>query len=256
MSLAKVLGVLAVAVALLATAGVAWADIAIPNGSFESSTVSYTSSGSAIPGWQVWTSGTYYPGWQVLPNGTINNNSNSNGYGLSAGTATDGNNFMTVYPGGNPVSGDTIFVQNEVASANLVAGTHYTLSASVGQENDTNTPGNTVGPTFELTLFSNLSGTPTTVADTTITTGAAGVWYTETAPAYVPGTSGTTQLWARLTLTGFAEATNGTFGGQWAIDNGVIDNVRITSSPEPATLTLLVTGLIGLLAYAWRRRRA
>jgi hypothetical protein len=42
----------------------------------------------------------------------------------------------------------------------------------------------------------------------------------------------------------------------------VIDYVRITSgayapvaSPEPGMVTLLVTGLIGLLAYAWRKRK-
>ena len=36
-----------------------------------------------------------------------------------------------------------------------------------------------------------------------------------------------------------------------------MDNAIVTTSaiPEPGTLTLLATGLIGLLAYAWRKRR-
>jgi hypothetical protein len=40
------------------------------------------------------------------------------------------------------------------------------------------------------------------------------------------------------------------FGGA---HNVVVDNFSVT--PEPGTLVLLATGLIGLLAYAWRRRR-
>ena len=37
---------------------------------------------------------------------------------------------------------------------------------------------------------------------------------------------------------------------------GNVDSLRLTATvPEPATVTLLVTGLIGLLAYAWRKRK-
>jgi hypothetical protein len=39
----------------------------------------------------------------------------------------------------------------------------------------------------------------------------------------------------------------------------VVDNVRVTATPtatpEPSTLVLLASGLIGLLAYAWRKRK-
>ncbi len=34
-----------------------------------------------------------------------------------------------------------------------------------------------------------------------------------------------------------------------------LDEITITQVPEPSTLALLVTGLIGLLCYAWRKRK-
>ena len=37
---------------------------------------------------------------------------------------------------------------------------------------------------------------------------------------------------------------------------GTIDNFEIVGTvPEPGTIVLLITGLIGLLAYAWRKRK-
>lgn len=45
-------------------------------------------------------------------------------------------------------------------------------------------------------------------------------------------------------------------GGYDASASGiVIDNLSYSSVPEPSTIAMLVTGAIGLLAYAWRRQR-
>jgi len=34
-----------------------------------------------------------------------------------------------------------------------------------------------------------------------------------------------------------------------------LDNINVTQVPEPSTLALLTAGLVGLLAYAWRKRK-
>lgn len=50
-----------------------------------------------------------------------------------------------------------------------------------------------------------------------------------------------------LAITGFSRDTG------WRAS--AIDNVSIVSVPEPSTIALLTGALIGLLAYAWRKRK-
>ena len=51
-------------------------------------------------------------------------------------------------------------------------------------------------------------------------------------------------------------ALNITFGGgAWGGVFSGMQVVGVTATPEPGTLTLLVVGLFGLLAYAWRKRK-
>lgn len=63
------------------------------------------------------------------------------------------------------------------------------------------------------------------------------------------------------TTSGFSTANNyiGVEGGEGVQDaaNTVVyfDNLSITKIPEPTTLALLASGLTGLLAYAWRKRK-
>ena len=56
-----------------------------------------------------------------------------------------------------------------------------------------------------------------------------------------------------LPLSTFNEVVIAGAGGGYP---GWIDSISLTSAvPEPTTITLLVTGVVALLAYAWRKRK-
>jgi hypothetical protein len=57
-----------------------------------------------------------------------------------------------------------------------------------------------------------------------------------------------TALFSLGAYAGQAGGTPNKFGG-------LLTNVTIESIPEPGTIVLLATGLMGLLAYAWRKRK-
>ena len=73
-----------------------------------------------------------------------------------------------------------------------------------------------------------------------LTTNAGDAVWTQYTFAFTPDTTTT----ATLSFHGLAQST-GVF----------MDDVSVTAIPEPGTLALLATGLLGLLCYAWRKRR-
>ena len=54
------------------------------------------------------------------------------------------------------------------------------------------------------------------------------------------------QAYSNSIVTGIANGSS---------DSGPVNGLQLVSVPEPGTLVLLVVGLVGLLAYAWRKRR-
>lgn len=171
--------------------------------------------------------------------------------GWTVGTAvTYGvhNPDSNIYSSGKPNQGEMmVFIDagsiSQTLSSTLQANTKYTLDVDLGRRKD----GNGLNAQWKVQL---LAGS-TVIAEDSITS---------------PDTIGFSQdSWRtlELTYTSGAIVTSGqaltivldAIGSEYRTSN--FDNVRLDASaiPEPTSLVMTVIGLVGLLAYAWRKRK-
>jgi len=80
-----------------------------------------------------------------------------------------------------------------------------------------------------------------------------GSWFTEGTPLSMNAGTGLTYLGAMFVPTGGSVSYLGKIG--YTAGGGRVFNVTIGEVPEPSTLVLLGMGLMGLVCYAWRKRK-
>ena len=164
----------------------------------------------------------------------------------SSGSAADGSNasgLNTTPKSANSFYALNAYIYQDLSSVTLVAGTTYTMTVAIGRRLSTRNPMDSIY--LELATSAGTILNTTTITGTSLT---ANSWTDETVT--YTATAATAGQTLRLILgVSSAAATV-----QASTD---FDNVRLTSAtvPEPGTLALLGAGFIGLIAYAWRKRK-
>ncbi len=159
-------------------------------------------------------------------------------------TGADGANVVELMF--NSAGGVAGFTQT--TSAILTAGTTYTLTLALGNRGDAGwQDGRTWNSKIALATADMAAGT---YLDSLTFAAADLPWgsFTDKTLTFTVD-AGNAHIGQAVTIVFGLEAPAGKYSAS------CFDNVRLSAVPEPATLSLLASGLIGLLCYAWRKRK-
>lgn len=206
----------------------------------------------------------------VITNSSFENDNDLSGYGYAnsfTGWTAGGDDFSGIGKlAGVASSANT--TQQEVASSGITPdGTHvafmqvfqsiFTTSLS------TTVTGLTPGQQYQLTFYDNarhydavIDGSVTIGGDTILSGHTVGpvegnLSYTKPYNLVTSSVFTATAASEVLTFINHKPTTDTVTDATW-----LIDKVQINAVPEPSAVALLCAGAFGLLAYAWRRRRA
>jgi hypothetical protein len=235
----KLSGKLAAALACAASLGAfgAHATQLVTNGSFETLTNGYGQIGD----------NTNATGWTTSGYNFVFNSTNvSSGVTGSSGsvalwtTGNGGVNTITASPdGGNFIAADGAYEVGAVSQTitGLTAGQQYAVSFYMAAAQQTNHTGATTD--YWTVGFGNTALTSNTQAASHAFSG----WQYETMTFTATGTSDVLSFLATGTPSGVPPFA-------------LLDGVSMTAVPEPASITLLLSGVAALAGVAWRRRNA
>jgi hypothetical protein len=241
----------ALSVALLLIAGSTQAGyVAVSNPGFESATVENGGTASPIANWN-WTISAYDGsavtlnpfGYDAPDNDTTNGFKGASGNGTPLGG--EGANVALMQ-----VTGLQYGILDQVVNTTLQYGNTYTLTVAVGKVPTGGRLNSQIwisiedspGGTSKIQSYSTLYPSDMTAAE-----------FVEQSVSFTPAADNP-YLGQKLMigLCGFSDdAVSGPYQGV------AFDNVRLDVDvvPEPSTILLLASGVIGLLAYAWRKRK-
>lgn len=232
-----------VVVALVSLSGTAQADyIAISNHSFDALGLADGGYGAAIPtGWTAYNPAGFAGPPDLWGEYNPNNNAIYDTCSPDAAPGTPGMDGYTCFFGAGTIvlAGSGL---EQTLSTSFALDTDYALTAAYGRRNLAS-----MSPvTMELLAGTTVIGTQVVDPNTTGTLGQFSDYALSVSAASVSNP---------------AALVGQSLGIRFYKSNGSTeieaDNFRLDGSaiPEPGTLALLASGMLGLLAYAWRKRR-